>query len=164
MKLEAIPSLDPVPGIDLQAYAADLIERFSNPEVRDTVARLCANSSDLIPKFILPVLRFQLDCGASISRCTAVLASWARYAEGTDENGQPIDIVDPLRERMTQSALRQRSDPTAFLRNRDVFGDLIDNERFVSAYVAVLTSLHEAGTRFTISHLDDISSATPAHS
>ncbi|MDQ1690095.1 MAG: mannitol 2-dehydrogenase [Pseudonocardiales bacterium] len=164
MKLEAIPSLDPVPGIDLQAYADNLIERFSNPEVRDTVARLCANSSDLIPKFILPVLRFQLDCGGSISRCTAVLASWARYAEGTDEQGQPIHIVDPLRDRMTPSALRQRSDSTAFLRNRDVFGDLIDNERFVNAYVAVLTSLHEAGARFTLSHLADLTSATTAHS
>lgn len=156
MTLEAIPSLDPVPGIDLQAYTHNLIERFSNPEVRDTLGRLCANSSDLIPKFILPVLRFQLDSGGSIARCAAVIASWARYAEGTDEHGKAIEIIDPLHERMMRSALSQRSDPTAFLRNRDVFGDLIDNARFVAAYVALLGSLHEAGSRLTINHLDDI--------
>ena len=39
------PTLAPVPGVDLDEYKATLIERFSNPEVRDTVARLCAESS-----------------------------------------------------------------------------------------------------------------------
>jgi mannitol-1-phosphate/altronate dehydrogenase len=60
MTAEAIPTLKPVPGIDLHQYARQLIERFCNPEVRDTVARLCANTSDLIPKFLLPVIRYQL--------------------------------------------------------------------------------------------------------
>ena len=35
-------------------------ERFSNGEVRDTVTRLCAESSDRIPKWLLPVIRDQL--------------------------------------------------------------------------------------------------------
>jgi mannitol 2-dehydrogenase len=38
-----------VPGINLDEYKHTLIERFSNPEVRDTIARLCAQSSDRIP-------------------------------------------------------------------------------------------------------------------
>ena len=52
---EAIPTLTPVPGIDLHDYTRTLIERFANPGVRDTVARLCAYSSDRIPKWLLPV-------------------------------------------------------------------------------------------------------------
>src|SRR5206468_6827230 len=48
MDTEATPTLEPVPGIDLDAYKHNLIERFSNPQVRDTVARLCAESSDRI--------------------------------------------------------------------------------------------------------------------
>jgi len=40
----------------LDGYKATLIERFSNPEVRDTVARLCAESSDRIQKWLLPVI------------------------------------------------------------------------------------------------------------
>ena len=63
MTTEAIPTLRPVPGVDLLGYANQLIERFSNPEVRDTVARLCANASDCIPKFLLPVIRQQLAAG-----------------------------------------------------------------------------------------------------
>ncbi len=40
MEREATPTLEPVPGIDLSAYQHQLIERFSNAQVKDTVARL----------------------------------------------------------------------------------------------------------------------------
>lgn len=50
MDQEATPTLDPVPGVDLRVYKDTLIERFSNPEIRDTIARLSAESSDQIPK------------------------------------------------------------------------------------------------------------------
>ena len=52
MDTEATPTLSPVPGIDLDAYKHQLIERFSNAGVRDTVPRLCAESSDRIPKWL----------------------------------------------------------------------------------------------------------------
>ena len=51
---EAIPTLPPVPGIDLHEFSRTLIERFANPGVRDTVARLCAFSSDRIPEVADP--------------------------------------------------------------------------------------------------------------
>ena len=54
---EATPTLAPVPGVDLDAYKHQLIERFANPEIRDTLARLCAESSDRIPKWLVPVIR-----------------------------------------------------------------------------------------------------------
>src|ERR1700733_120177 len=57
MDCEATPTLAPVPGVDLEKYKHTLIERFSNPQVRDTIARLCAESSDRIPKWLLPVAR-----------------------------------------------------------------------------------------------------------
>src|ERR1700750_1932381 len=96
MPAEATPPLRPVPGIDVHRYARQLIERFSNPEVRDTVARLCANTSDLIPKFLLPVIRRQLAAGGPVTRSAAVVASWARYAEGIDANGERDEMDDTL--------------------------------------------------------------------
>ena len=53
MDSEATPTLLPVPGIDLPDYKRTLIERFANPGVRDTIARLCFGSSDRIPKWLL---------------------------------------------------------------------------------------------------------------
>src|SRR4051812_19431263 len=87
MEKEATPTLEPVPGVDLREYQHQLIDRFSNAQVRDTVARLCAESSDRIPKWLLPVIRRNLDTGGDILLATAVVASWARYAEGIDEQG-----------------------------------------------------------------------------
>ena len=54
MDSEATPTLKPVPGIDLPDYKRTLIERFANPGVQDTIARLCFGSSDRIPKWLLP--------------------------------------------------------------------------------------------------------------
>jgi len=121
--------------------------------VRDTVARLCAESSDRIPKWLLPVIRHNLDTGGEILRATAVVASWARYAEGVDEQGEPIDVVDQLKDTLVPLARRQRSEPLAFVANRDVFGDLVDHERFVTAYRKVLSALHDSGARATLEDL-----------
>ena len=147
---EATPTLPPVPGVDLDDYTRTLIERFSNSEVRDTIARLCAESSDRIPKWLLPVVRRQLETGGPIEHAAAVVASWARYAEGVDEQGEPIDVVDRLADSLMAAARRQREDPDAFIANRRLFGDLADDERFVGAYRSALASLHERGARATL--------------
>jgi mannitol 2-dehydrogenase len=150
MDEEATPTLEPVPGVDLADYKRTLIERFSNPQVRDTVARLAAESSDRIPKWLLPVVRHQLAHGGPIERSAAIVASWARYAEGVDEHGRPIDVVDRHRDRVQAAARRQRDDPTAFIEDRELFGDLVDDDRFVRAYTAALDSLHRRGARATM--------------
>jgi mannitol 2-dehydrogenase len=153
MDQEATPTLAPVPGVDLVAYKRMLIERFSNPEIRDTIARLCAQSSDRIPKWLLPVVRHQLATGGEISRAAAVVASWSRYAEGVDEHGDPIDVVDRLGSSLTRLAIKQRSDPDAFIGNRSLFGDLVDDARFGAAYRSALASLHQRGARATLQSL-----------
>ncbi|WP_432570625.1 mannitol dehydrogenase family protein [Kineococcus sp. SYSU DK005] len=153
MEREGTPTLPPVPGIDLDAYRRELISRFSNGEVRDTVARLCNESSDRIPKWLLPVVRHQLAHGGEFFRGAAVVASWARYAEGVDEDGEPIEVSDRLAQRLVATAQRNRTEPTAFIEDRSLFGDLVDDERFVAEYTATLASLHERGARATLEDL-----------
>jgi mannitol 2-dehydrogenase len=150
MDREATPTLLPVPGVDLEAYKPNLIERFANPEVRDTLARLCAESSDRIPKWVLPVIRLNLEHGGAIDRAALVVAAWARYAEGVDEQGEPITVVDRLSERLVAAARRQRDEPLAFISDRDLFGDLADDERFAATYREALNSLHTYGARATL--------------
>jgi mannitol 2-dehydrogenase len=150
---EGQPTLPPVPGVDLDRYKHQLIERFANPEVRDTLARLCAESSDRIPKWLLPVVRENLAAGRSIARSTLVVASWARYAEAVDEHGEPIEVVDRLRDKLVERAQHNREDPLVFISDPDLFGDLAENERFVAEYTAALKSLHEIGARATLEAL-----------
>lgn len=153
MDNEATPTLRPVPGIDLDAYKHMLIERFSNPEVRDTLARLCAESSDRIPKWLVPVIREQLARGGDVTRSAAIVASWARYAEGIDEEGNEIVVVDPLKDQLVPIAKAQRTNPLAFIENESLFGDLAKNESFSAAYLAALNSLFENGAHKTVQDL-----------
>jgi mannitol 2-dehydrogenase len=142
-----------VPGVDLDSYRHMLISRFSNAAVRDTVARLCAESSDRIPKWLVPVIRENLAAGRSVRYGAAIIAAWARYAEGTDEAGQSIDVVDRLRERVMTVASQTRADPLAFLRQRDLFLDLADEPTFVDAYLDALGILHGPGAAVLVAEL-----------
>ncbi|MEO5983731.1 MAG: mannitol dehydrogenase family protein [Pedococcus sp.] len=150
MEHEGSPTLPPVPDVDLDAYRHALVARFANPEVRDTLARLCAESSDRIPKWLVPVIRANLRDGGEIDRSALVVASWARYAEGRDEQGEPIEVVDRLKDRVMAAAAQRTQDPLAFIRDRDLFGDLADDERFAAAYTRALEQLHDVGARATL--------------
>ena len=129
MDREATPTLEPVPGIDLDAYKHGLIRRFSNPYIRDTLARNAANTSDRIPRFLLPVIRWQLERGGPVDLSAAVVAS-GPLRGGRRRAGAPIELDDPLRDTLMTAAAAQRSDPLAFVRDRELFGDLVDDERF----------------------------------
>ncbi|GAB3096101.1 mannitol dehydrogenase family protein [Isoptericola nanjingensis] len=153
MAREGAPTLLPVPGVDLEEYEATLIERFANPHVRDTLARLCAESSDRIPKWLVPVIRANLASGGDVHRSAAVVAAWARYDEAVDEQGEPIEIVDRLADRLKAAAARNREDPLVFVRDEELFGDLASEPRFVEAYTAALESLHTLGARATVEGL-----------
>lgn len=150
MDREATPTLRPLEGVDLSAYKHELVERFANPHVKDTLARLCAESSDRIPKWLVPVIRENLAAGGEVELSATIVASWARYAEGVDENGEPIDVVDQRKDRVTAAARRRAEDELAFIRDTELFGDLVEHERFTLAYRQALRSFHEKGARATV--------------
>lgn len=150
---EAIPTLPPVPGIDLHDYGRTLIDRFANPAVRDTVARLCAYSSDRIPKWLFPVIRDNLANDGPIQMASAAVASWARYAEGVDEWGEPYEVLDQLSDSLIPIARSHRENACAFLEITAVFADLSHQHRFVEAYRWALDSLHSKGARATLEAL-----------
>jgi mannitol 2-dehydrogenase len=154
MQLEARPTLPDVPGVDLDDYIATLLRRFRNPAIRDTLARLCAASSDRIPKWLVPVIRHNLAAGGPVVRSAAIVASWARYAEGVDEQGQPIEVVDALRAELMARAGRQRAEPRSFIANEHLFGDLAEHGAFTEAYLGALDSLHRLGARATVQDIN----------
>jgi mannitol 2-dehydrogenase len=154
MNCEARPTLGPVPGVDLDDYVQTLIARFSSPGIKDTIARLCAFSSDRIPKWVVPVIRTNLASGREITRATAIVASWARYAEGTDEQGRAIDVQDRLRDELMWRARQQHDDPLAFVRNEQLFGDLAGNPQFARTYEQCLKAFRTVGARRALEEIN----------
>ena len=130
MDIEVTPLLSAVEGIDLEEYKRTLVERFSNPAIRDQLSRIGTEGSARIPKFVLPSVREQLERGGPIKLLSFVVACWFRYLNGSDEQGKPMPLIDPYGERLKEHALRGGSDASVLLSMRELFGELSDDSRF----------------------------------
>ncbi|MFO1175346.1 MAG: mannitol dehydrogenase family protein [Paracoccaceae bacterium] len=144
---EVLPILPEVPGVSLTDYKALIISRFSNPEVADTVRRLCLDGSNRQPKFIVPSARDGLGAGRDIAGLALASALWCRYCFGVDETGAAIAPNDPNWDRLTRTAAAARHDPAAWLAMTDIYGDLGRDSRFAAAFGRALGDLWSKGTR-----------------
>jgi mannitol-1-phosphate/altronate dehydrogenase len=145
---EITPTIPDVPGIDIGAYKATLIERFGNAAIRDQVQRLAEDGAKKIRNFVVPPLRDHLAGGGSIHSIAFALAAWFRYLRGVDEQGKPIDSVDPLRAVLMERAALHPHDPTQLLAVAHVFGEqeAADN-RIASAVKDCLDAIDRLGMR-----------------
>ncbi|HVO19301.1 MAG TPA: mannitol dehydrogenase family protein [Anaeromyxobacter sp.] len=150
MDAEVTRLLPPVPGIDLARYKAAMLERFGNPVLRDTLARLGTEASARIPKFVLPSVRAVLARGGGpMSALTFVVASWFHYlAVEKDDRGAELPKSDPMLEELVRRAKAGGEDPRPLLELRTLFGeDLPTAPAFVQAIAGHLRSLRRDGTR-----------------
>jgi mannitol 2-dehydrogenase len=153
MAQEASPTLGDLPGIDLPGYIATLIERFSNPYMRDTLVRLATDGSNRMPTFTLPPMRENLAAGRPIVLGAAMVAAWAEYWALIARGGLPAEEVpdDVHAAQLTAAAADARA--TAFIEMRDLFGDLAESEPFVEEFLRARRSLVERGVHPTLGDL-----------
>ena len=144
---EIIPCVPPVPSTDLQRYKAEVVERFGNPAIGDTIRRLCLDGSNRQPKFILPSVANRLAAGCSIDGLALVGALWCRYCYGETESGAAIEPNDPNWSRLTAVAIEARRDPRAWLGMTDIFGDVGSNPIYSGAFCRALERVWQEGSR-----------------
>jgi len=141
MRREVIPVLADIPGEDYHAYLDTCAARFANPEVGDTIARLCQDGSNRQPKFVLPTIADALQSGKALDGLALEVAFWCRYCADTR------DLDDPSAELIAPAARATRADPSAFLGLDKVFGTLAGNEKFAAAFCAHITKLWQEDPR-----------------
>ncbi|MBU0584343.1 MAG: mannitol dehydrogenase family protein [Alphaproteobacteria bacterium] len=147
---EIIPTVPPVPGVVLADYAAEVVGRFSNPTIGDTVRRLCLDGSNRQPKFIIPTIADRLKAGKGIDGLALESALWCRYCFGTTDSGAVIEANDPNWERMQAMASAARTDPGAWLAMADIYGDVGKSRVFADAFARHLAALWANGARATL--------------
>ena len=153
---EILPSVPPVPNTDLQAYLQLILERFANPKIGDTIARLCFDGSNRQPKFVLPSTRDRLQAGASVTGLALESALWCRYWGGLSEGGKDMQPEDSQADRLRTLAERSKTEPLAFLELQDIFGDLSESKAFQQSFQNALQQLWQHGTANTLQrYLDD---------
>jgi mannitol 2-dehydrogenase len=157
MDAEVTPTLEAIAGIDLNEYKDQVVRRFSNYLIKDSVYRIIQESAAKIPKFILPTIRKSLEKGGAIGGCVTVVACWYQYLLNELEQGR-FDRVDdqmsPLLAERIKAA--STSGPLEFLRTPSLFGDLAGARRFTEAFLDILERLQREGIvaviRYELAH------------
>ena len=151
MDEDVTPQLAPVPGIDLARYKQTLIERFSNCAIADQLERVCSDGSSKFPKFSVPTINRLIVDKAALDRAALVVAAWALYLRGVDENGERYRIPDP-RADFCQSLVAEDDGLTERLLGREeIFGTQIPRSfAFRDAFERNLLRLRTLGVSGTL--------------
>jgi mannitol 2-dehydrogenase len=148
---DVTPQLAHVPGIDLTEYKRTLIERFSNCAIADQLERVCSDGSSKFPKFTVPTINRLIADNAELDRAALVVAAWAMYLKGVDENGTRYSIPDPRAEFCQALVEEDEGVAERLLSREEIFGAQIPRSpAFRDAFERNLLRLRTLGVSGTL--------------
>lgn len=151
MDLDVTPQLAPVPGIDLDDYKDTLVARFSNRAIADQLERVCSDGSSKLPKFTVPTLNRLIADGRDTERAALVVAAWALYLKGVDENGDSYAIPDPRATFCQALVADDALIGQRLLAVEEIFGTAIPaSAAFTAAFERCYSSLRDNGVTHTL--------------
>ena len=143
---EILPTLPAPEGEDLPAYCESLLDRYRNPAIRHRTWQIAMDGSQKLPQRLLGTISDRLAAGTVPQGLCLAVAGWMRYVAGTDEAGDPIDVRDPIAERLKAAA--NSADPvTSLLAIGSVFDrSLAGDDAFVASVRAAHARLRDEGS------------------
>lgn len=151
------PSLTMPEGTDLEGYAKLLIKRFTNPSLKHKTWQIAMDGSQKIPQRLGGSLRFHLAQGSNFSWLATAIAGWMRYVSGVDEQGNDIDVRDPMAETLRQICDQHGLNVSvvpALLAVEAIFpAELGQNPQVIDAVSSAYQSLIDDGARATVAEL-----------
>jgi fructuronate reductase len=110
----AAQTLRPLDGMDTQAYACQLLDRFRNPNIAHETYQIAMDGSQKLPQRIFAAADDALKAGQSLAPFAFATAAWIRYGFGRHDNGRSYDLRDPRAAEMT-GALSGEESPEAIV-------------------------------------------------
>ena len=136
-----IPTLRPSP-IDLDAYRDVVLDRFRNPFIADTIARVAADSTAKIGGFFVPTIDAAATLGLPLESSAAVVALYFAFLERLHAKRLPYAYADGALELARLDETFSQPDPLAtLLQNGRVFGPLATNAAFHRAVTLAVAGL-----------------------
>ena len=129
---DVIPCLTPCP-LNLENYRDVVLDRFSNPNIRDTNQRVAADGFSKIPAMVVPTLKECYARGA-IPKATAMLpALFLVFLQQWAAGKLPFRYEDGVMNPDEAKKMVQSSDPVAaFVADKALFGELAGREDFTA--------------------------------
>lgn len=144
-------------GVDLEAYADSLIARYENRAIKHRTYQIATDGTQKLPQRLLDSARWHLRNGTSCDFVLLGVAGWMRYVSGVDEQGQAIEIRDPLKDQLANIVANSDDGADrvkALLGLTAVFGDdLLQQPAFVSRVTELYLQLVQQGARATVQSL-----------
>lgn len=144
-------------GIDLAAYTDALLQRYCNSALKHRTWQIAMDGTLKLPQRMLDSVRIHLSKGSDFSCLALGIAGWMRYVNGIDEQGQKIEISDPLAQQLkllVKESAEGEERVRALLSLQSVFAnDLPKNQRFVTALTQAYQQLLTFGARKAVAQL-----------
>ncbi len=142
-------------GFDIEAYKQQLRDRFSNKALKHRTWQIAMDGSQKLPQRLLETLREQLKANGNIDILSLGVAAWIRYVSGVDEQGQAIEVSDPLAKELRAACDANQGNPAGMVKAvvsiQKVFGtDLIDEPRFIQTTTQWLERFYSKGVLASI--------------
>lgn len=152
MLTEQAPTLR-ITGVDLDAYADSLIDRFTNPALQHRTWQIAMDGSQKLPQRMLEGIRVHLQRGTPWPLLALGVAGWMRYVSGVDDAGQAIDVRDPLSDKIRAivDSSTEQTRVQALLGLSEIFGeDLPQDAGFVDVVSNAYQRIQHTGARQAI--------------
>lgn len=141
-------------GVSLAAYADALLQRYRNRALKHRTWQIAMDGSQKLPQRMLDSIRWHLAHGSRFDMLALGVAGWMRYVGGVDEQGNTIDISDPLRDVLADvvhNSAQGEARVQALLGLEAIFGpDLPQQREFVTTVTRYYLSLLQHGVKQTL--------------
>jgi fructuronate reductase len=98
----AAATLPRLSGIDLSAYARQLLSRFANPAIAHETYQIAMDGTEKLPQRIFAPALEALENGFDIRPFAFAVAAWMRYCVGRLDNGTRFALRDPREEEIAR--------------------------------------------------------------
>ena len=150
MKEEIIPHVNPLPDISPEQYFESILNRFLNPEIKDTTRRVAFDGSSRHSLFLVPSINDSIKNNMPLKGLALVQAMWARMCQGVREDNSMIENNDPIWEILNTYAIEAKKNPLKWLDIKEVYGNLDHDQSFKELFINWFNSLEELGVEKTI--------------
>ncbi len=159
MLAEQAPGLNLPGDVNVEQYAMLLVERFSNNNLQHATSQIAMDGSQKLPPRFCESLIHNRSHHIQTRWLELGIAAWMSYVTRTDDNGNPIEVNDPLSnafDTIKTDSISSRDTALQLLNLESIFSESITNDaELTNNIIEKFISIQELGAKATLYKMVD---------